>query len=138
MEINLLNDNLFNFYTTRVIILWILGLIAMYFNLFNKNLIGITLMFMLLTISLIGFIIVHIYPTYFYFPVNNYYMRGRELIATDILFHQLPPIIHIILLKIGFWKFDKTIIPIAVIINLIYLLIYLLQVNPYKIYLHKQ
>jgi hypothetical protein len=138
MIINLLKDNLLNFYTIRVIILWIIGLIVMSLNLFNKNLIGMTLMFMLVTISWIGFIIVHIYPKYFYFSVNNYYMRGRELIATDLLLHQLPPIIHLILLRIGFWKFDKTMIPMAIILNLIYFLIYLIQVNPYKIYLHKQ
>jgi hypothetical protein len=138
MIINLLKDNLMNFYTIRVITLWIIGLIVMSLNLFNKNLIGMTLMFMLVTISWIGFIIVHIYPKYFYFPVNNYYMRGRELIATDLLLHQLPPIIHLILLKVGFWTFDKTMIPIAIILNLIYFLIYLMQVNPYKIYLHKQ
>jgi hypothetical protein len=107
-------------------------------NLFNKNLIGMTLMFMLTTISLIGFIIVHIYPKYFYFPVNKYYMRGGELIVTDLLLHQLPSIIHLALLKVGFWTFDKTMIPLAIIINLIYLLVYLMQVNPYKIYLHKQ
>jgi hypothetical protein len=138
MEINLLKDNLLNFYTIRVIILWIIGLIVMSLNLFNKNLIGMTLMFMLVTISWMGFIIVHIYPTYFYFPVNNYYMKGKELIATDLLLHQLPPIIHLILLRIGFWKFDKTMIPIAIILNLIYFLVYLMQVNPYKIYLPKQ
>ena len=138
MKINLLKDNLLNFYTIRVIILWIIGLIVMSLNLFNKNLIGMTLMFMLVTISWIGFIIVHIYPKYFYFPVNNYYMTERELIVTDLLLHQLPPIIHLILLKVGFWTFDKTMIPIAIILNLIYFLIYLVQVNPYKIYLHKQ
>ena len=107
-------------------------------NLFNKNLIGMTLMFMLVTISWIGFIIVHIYPKYFYFPVNNYYMKGGELIITDLLLHQLPPIIHLILLKVGFWTFDKTMIPMAIILNLIYFLVYLMQVNPYKIYLHKE
>jgi hypothetical protein len=138
MEINLLKDNLLNFYTIRVIILWIIGLIVMSLNLFNKNLIGMTLMFMLVTISWMGFIIVHIYPKYFYFPVNNYYMRRGELIATDLLLHQLPWFIHLILLRIGFWTFDKTMIPIAIILNLIYLLVYLMQVNPYKIYLHKQ
>lgn len=138
MVFNLLKDNLLNFYTIRVIILWIIGLIVMSLNLFNKNLIGMTLMFMLVTISWIGFIIVHIYPRYFYFPVNNYYMRGRELIGIDLLLHQLPPIIHLILLKVGFWTFDKTMIPMAIIINLIYFLVYLMQVNPYKIYLHKQ
>ncbi len=136
MEINLINDNLLNFYTIRVIILWIIGLIVMTFNLINKNLIGMTLMFMLTTISWIGFIIVHIYPKYFYFPVNNYYMTGKELFITDILLHQLPWFIHLVLLKVGFWSFDKTMIPIALIINLIYLLFYLLQVNPFKIYLH--
>jgi hypothetical protein len=65
-------------------------------------------------------------------------MRGGELIGIDLLLHQLPPIIHLILLRIGFWKFDKTMIPMAIIINLIYFLVYLMQVNPYKIYLHKQ
>lgn len=138
MVINLLKDNLLNFYTIRVIILWIIGLIVMSLNLFNKNLIGMTLMFMLVTISWMGFIIVHIYPKYFYFPVNNYYMKGGELIITDLLLHQLPPIIHLILLKVGFWTFDKTMIPMAIIINLIYFLVYLMQVNPYKIYLHKE
>ncbi len=138
MLVNLLKDNLLNFYTIRVIILWIISLVYLFIsnNMWYKNLVGITMLFMLSIISWIGFTLVHIYPKYFYFPVNNYYMKGKEIIIFDILLHQLPFFIQLILLKLGVWSFNKSMIPLAIMINLIYFLIYILQVNPYKIYLH--
>jgi hypothetical protein len=134
--VNLLKENLLNFYTIRVLIIWIIGIILMYFNL-CKNLFGLTLLFMLINISLIGFIMTYIYPKYFYFPINNYYIKDKELYIVDLLFHHLPLISHLILLKINFWSFNKNLIPYAILINLLFFEIYILQINPFNIYIKK-
>ncbi len=132
--IDLFKENLLNFYSVRVLLVWIIGVILIYFNLF-KNLFGLTLLFMLITISIIGFIMTYIYPNYFYFPVNNYYLKNTELYITDLLVHHLPLIIHLILLKINFWSFNKNLISFAILINLLFFGIYILQINPFDIYI---
>lgn len=134
--LDLFKENLLNFYTVRVILVWIIGLILIYFNLFSQyynNLIGITLLFMLITISIIGFIMTYIYPKYFYLPVNNYYLKNKELYITDLLVHHLPLIIHLILLR----SFDKNLILYAILINLLFFGLYILQINPFDIYIKK-
>jgi len=134
--LDLFKENLLNFYTVRVIIIWFIGIILIYFNLF-KNLFGLTLLFMLITISIIGFIMTYIYPKYFYFPINNYYMKDKEAYIIDLLVHHLPLIIHLILLKINFWTFNANLIPSAILINLLFFGVYILQINPFDIYIKK-
>jgi hypothetical protein len=92
---------------------------------------------MLINISIIGFIITYIYPKYFYFPINNYYMKDKEAYIIDLLVHHLPLIIHLILLKINFWTFNANLIPSAILINLLFFEVYILQINPFNIYIKK-
>ncbi len=143
-SVDLLKENLLNFYTVRVLSLWVIGLL--YFcisrnNNTTRNLIGLTLLFMLITISVIGFIIFHIYPKYIYFPNNQYYLEDQKsLLWMNLLLHQLPLIIHLVLLYYGIWHwhFNKTLILGAILLNLIFLLIYILFVNPFDVYIPRK
>jgi hypothetical protein len=142
-SLDLLKENLFNFYTVRVLLLWIIGLI--YFSISRNNnklftnLIGLTLLFMLIIISIIGFIICHIYPRYIYFPNNEYYLDdNKSLFLMDLLLHQLPLIIHLVLLYYGVWHFDKTLVLAAMLLNSIFFIIYILFVNPFNVYVPRK
>ncbi len=133
-----------DFYTIRVIIAFIIiEIIILWLSLqststYNKKIIkilGVTILIGLCVISIMGFIIVYIYPRYIYLPILDYKLTGNKLILMDTFYHQLPLIIHLFLLMKKYWEFDTKYLKYGIIFNLIYLIIYLLNINPYKIYL---
>jgi hypothetical protein len=141
LSLDFSKEKLLNFYTVRVLVLWFIGLLYFWISSDNRirNTIGLTLLFMLIKISIIGFVIFHIYPRYIYFPVNKYYVEdSKSLFWIDLLLHQLPLIIHLVLLYYGVWNFDKKLILVAMLLNTIFFIIYLLFVNPFDIYIPRK
>jgi hypothetical protein len=128
--------NLLNFYTFWSNLLMIISVIfIIFFKKTNyKNLICLTVFIMLNIVSLIGFIITYIYPKYFYLKEINLLIKGNQAILLDFLIHQIPLIIYLILLYYNYWSFSKNLLLIAFLINILFLDIYLLFVNPFKIY----
>lgn len=131
--------NLFKFYTFWSNLLFILSLIFIMF--FKKthylSFIYLIIFVMLIIVSINGFILIYIYPKYLYVKDINLLIEGKEATILDFLFHQLPLIIYLILLYYNYWNFSKKLLPIAILINIIFLNAYLLYFNPFNIYLKK-
>jgi hypothetical protein len=89
---------------------------------------------MLFTISIVAAILVYIYPKYMNIPLLQYKLVGNELRVMDLFLHQMPLIIHVLLLSNKFWTFNMQYIVPAIIINLCFLILYLVKVNPFEIY----
>ena len=132
----LLDPRWFDFYTIRVLVISIIAeiIIISTSNNYIKNLLGMIILFMLSTISIIGAILVYIYPKYMNIPLLKYKLTGNELIIMDIFFHQLPLLIHLLLLSNKFWAFNIIYLEPSIIINLCFLIIYLIKINPFEIY----
>ena len=133
-----------DFYTTRILIAFIiLEIIVLLLSLqssstYNRkiiNILGITILIGLCIISIIGFILVYIYPKYIYLPVLDYKLTGKNLLIFDTFYHQLPLIIHLFLLMKNYWNVELKYLQYGIIFNLIYFIIYLLRINPFTIYL---
>lgn len=133
----LLDSRWLNFYTIRVLIITIIAEIIIIFtsNNYVRDFLGMIIFFMLFIISFIGGILVYIYPRYIDIPLLKYKLVGNELKIMDLFFHQLPLIIHLLLLSNKVWNFKKMYLEQAIIINLCFLIIYLINVNPFKVYM---
>ncbi len=135
---NYIKENLFIFYSIWGFTLWLIGTLIITSGILSKywnNLIGLSLLVMLIFINIIAFIIVHIYPKYLYFPNTNHYAKCSELYLIDIITHHLPLIINLILLYYGIWNYDSKLLLNAIIINLSILMVYLFLYNPFKVYI---
>jgi hypothetical protein len=135
---NYRKDNLFIFYSIWGFCIWLMGTLILSSKIVSKywiNLIGITLLILLIFINIMAFIIVHIYPKYLYFPINNHYAKCSELYLIDITTHHFPLIIHLILLYYGIWKFDLDLLLNGLIINVCIFMTYLFLYNPFKVYI---
>jgi hypothetical protein len=132
----LLDTRWFNFYTIRVLFISIIAeiIIITTSNRYIKDFLGMIILFMLFTISIVAAILVYIYPKYINIPLLQYKLVGNELRTMDLFFHQMPLIIHLFLLNYKFWSFNTQYIVPAIIINLCFLIIYLVKVNPFEIY----
>jgi hypothetical protein len=126
----------FNFYTIRVLVFSIIAeiIILSTSNRYIKNFLGMIILFMLFTISIVAAILVYIYPKYMNIPLLQYKLVGNELRVMDLFLHQMPLIIHVLLLSNKFWTFNMQYIVPAIIINLCFLILYLVKVNPFEIY----
>ena len=134
-----IKENLFIFYSIWGFTLWLIGTLIITSGILSKywnNLIGISLLVMLIFINIVAVIIVHIYPKYLYFPITNHYAKCSELYLIDIITHHLPLIITLLLLYFGIWNYDSNLIINAISINLCIFMIYLFLYNPFKVYLH--
>jgi hypothetical protein len=134
-------DNIWlDFYTFRTLIIWCIYLITIsIFSVsnYNKNLFGLVLLILIITISVGGIFIVYIYPKYIYSPLLDYVFKGKELITLDIIFHQLPLLIHILLMLNGYWSFSSNLLLESIIISLIWIIVYISFVNPFNVYFCK-
>jgi hypothetical protein len=133
-----IKENLFRFYSIWGLCLWLIGTLIITSGILSKywnNLIGISLLVILIFINIVAVIIVHIYPKYLYFPVNNHYAKCYELYFIDIITHHLPLIITLLLLYFGIWNYDSNLIINAISINLCIFMVYLFLYNPFKVYL---
>ncbi len=131
------NNSWLDFYTIRTLIIWCIYLIIIsLFSIsnYNKNLFGQVLLILIITISLGSIFIVYIYPKYIYLPLLNYVVKDNELIILDIIFHQIPLLIHILLMLNGYWSFSSNLLLESIIISLIWILVYILYVNPFNVY----
>ncbi len=134
----LLQFNYTDYYTHRTHILWIISLIIILSCSFNgkyNDLIGLIMLIMLGLVSAVGFFLTYIYPRYIYIEKSNFVIKGYYLKILDLLFHHVPLIIHIILLKKGYWKYQSKLLMIAILINVISLILFVLFVNPFKMYM---
>ena len=132
-------ENLFIFYSIWGFTLWLIGTLIITSGILSKywnNLIGISLLVMLIFINIVALIIVHIYPKYLYFPITNHYAKCYELYLIDIITHHLPLIITLLLLYFDIWNYDSNLIINAISINLLIFMVYLFLYNPFKVYLH--
>ena len=131
--------NLFKFYTFWSNLLFILSLIFIMFfkKTYYLSFIYLIIFVMLIIVSINGFILTYIYPKYLYVKDINLLIEGKEATILDFLFHQLSLIIYLILLYYNYWNFSKKLLPIAILINIIFLNTYLLYFNPFDIYLKK-
>ena len=138
-EIEWKKVSLFKFYTFWSNLLFILSLIFMMFlkKTYYLNLIYLIIFVMLNIVSVIGFILTYIYPKYFYIKDINLLIEGKQAKTLDLIIHQIPLIIYLILLYYNYWSFSKKLLPIAILINIIFLDTYLLYFNPFNIYLKK-
>ena len=138
-EIEWKKVSLFKFYTFWSNLLFVLSLIFMVFlkKTYYLNLIYLIIFVMLNIVSVIGFILTYIYPKYLYVKDINLLIEGKEATILDFLFHQLPLIIYLILLYYNYWSFSKKLLPIAILINILFLNTYLLYFNPFNIYFKK-
>ncbi len=133
-----LKENLFIFYSIWGFSIWLIFTLLLTSNIlpfYWNNLIGLSLVLMFIFINIIAIIIVHIYPKYLYFPINNHYAKYGELYLIDIMTHHLPLIITLILLYYGIWNYDSKLILNAIVINLFIIMTYLLLYNPFEVYL---
>ena len=135
------SHNWFDFYTIRTLTIWSIYILIMMFCTYNnnywKNLFGLVLLILLITISLGSIFIVYIYPKYIYLPLLNYTIKGNELYIVDIVFHQIPLILHVLAMMNHYWVFSPNLLQISIIISLIWIIMYLLFVNPFNIYFCK-
>lgn len=135
------SNNHFDFYTIRTLTIWsIYILIILLFNFNNnywKNLFGLVILILLITVSLGSIFIVYIYPKYIYVPLLNYILQGNELYIIDIIFHHIPLILHVLLMLNNYWVFSYDLLHNSIIISLIWIIVYLLFVNPFNIYFCK-
>ena len=134
-------ENLLRFYSIWGFTLWLIGTLIITSNVLSKywtNLIGITILFMLIFINIIAIIIVHIYPRYLYFPITKHYAKCSELYLIDIITHHIPLIITLVLLYFGIWNYDSNLIINAIIINLSIFMVYLFLFNPFTVYLRNK
>jgi hypothetical protein len=134
----LLQFNYTDYYTHRTHILWIISLIIILSGAFSqryRDLIGLTLLIMLGLVSLCGFFLTYIYPRYIYLEKSNFTIKGWILRFLDLLFHQIPLVIHVVLLKKGYWVYENSLLMNAILINIISLIFFVLFVNPFKIYM---
>ncbi len=132
------SHNWLDFYTIRGLVLWILGtiiIISCPISNYFKDLIGMIILILLLTISIVGFIIAYIYPCYMYVPILQYLFKGNELKLIDLVFHQTPLAIHLLLLYNGYWKISYNVFYESIIFNLCWFIIYIMFHNPFEIYL---
>lgn len=92
---------------------------------------------MLIIVSIGGFILTHIYPKYIYLKKINLLIKGKEAFRLDIILHQLPLIIYLCFLYYNkiYISFNRNLLGLALLINILILDIYLLYVNPFDIYL---
>ena len=82
---------------------------------------------MLNIVSVIGFIMTYIYPKYFYIKDINLLIKGKQAKILDFLLDQIPLIIYLILLYYNYWSFLKKLLPIAILINIIFIYNYLFK-----------
>ena len=133
--------NFLDFYTVWSYIILIISIIMIllfknFINLYNKNLLALTVLIMLIIVSIGGFILTHIYPKYIYLKKINLLIKGKEAFKLDILLHQIPLIIYLgFLYYNNYLNFSRQLLLKAILINIIILDIYLLYVNPFDIYL---
>ena len=143
MENKIKKLNFLDFYTIWSHIILIISIIMIllfknFINKYYKNLLALTILIMLIIVSIGGFILTRIYPKYFYLKKINLLIKGKEAFIVDIIFHQIPLIIYLgFLYYYNYLGFSKTLLGLAVLINIIILDIYLLYVNPFDIYLPK-
>lgn len=134
----LLQFNYTDYYTHRTHILWIISLIIILSGVFTnqyRDLIGLTMLIMLVLVSFCGFFLTYIYPRYIYLEKSNFTIKGWFLRLLDLVFHHVPLIIHIVLLNKGYWYFEQRLLMSAILINIISLIFFVLFVNPFKIYM---
>ena len=135
------SHNHFDFYTIRTLAIWSIYILILLLFKFNNNywinLFGLVILILLITISLGSIFIVYIYPKYIYLPLLNYILKGNELYIIDILFHHIPLILHVLLMMNKYWVFSYDLLPNSIIISLIWIIVYLLFVNPFNIYFCK-
>lgn len=135
---NYTKENLLRFYSIWGVLIWLsvtIFLISHKLSKYWNNLIGMSLLFMLIFINIIAIIIVHIYPKYLYFPITKHYAKCSELYFIDIITHHTPLIITLVLLYYGIWNYDSNLIINAIIINLSIFMVYLFLFNPFTVYL---
>ena len=126
------SHNWMDFYTIRTLTLWTMYILIILLFKINsnywKNLFGLILLILLITISLGSIFIVYIYPKYIYLPLLDYLIKGNELYIVDIIFHQIPLILHILLMMNNYWIFSYQLLPTSFVISLIWIILYLLFV----------
>lgn len=135
------NQSWLDFYTIRGLLLWILGTIIILtcsISNYFRDFIGTSILILLLTISIIGFILVYIYPRYIYLPIPQYFLKDRKLRLMDLVLHQTPLSIHLLLMLKGYWELSKGVILDSILFNLCWLIFYLLFNNPFNIYLCRE
>ena len=110
-----------------------------FINSYNKNLLALIILIMLIIVSICSFILTHIYPKYIYLKKLNILIKGKEAVIIDIIYHHIPLIIYIGFLYYNknYLNFSKKLLLQAILINIIILDIYLLYINPFDIYLPK-
>lgn len=86
-----------------------------------------SLLFLSIIVSIVGFIITYIYPKELKIPYLNLIIKGIHLKLFDLLCHQVPLILLLIL-------YDKKIKNDNLIFALVIIVLYLLFNNPIKIY----
>jgi hypothetical protein len=134
----LLQFNYTDYYTHRTHMLWIISLIIILSGTFSqktRDLIGLTMLIMLVLVSFCGFFLTYIYPKYIYLEKSNFVIKGLLLNGLDLLFHHVPLIIHLVLLKKGYWNLEPGLLMTAILINIISLIFFVLFVNPFKMYM---
>lgn len=127
-----------DYYTIRTLILWIISLIIILTGIFSqksRDFIGLTMLIMLGIVSFGGFFITYIYPRYVYVAKYNLTFKGWLLRTLDLFFHHAPLIIHIMLLKKGYWNYEPSFLMYTILINIASLILFVLFVNPFEIYM---
>ena len=120
-EIEWKKVSLFKFYTFWSNLLFVLSLIFMVFlkKTYYLNLIYLIIFVMLNIVSVIGFILIYIYPKYFYIKDINLLIEGKQAKILDFIIHQIPLIIYLILFYYNYWSFSKKLLAIAILINML-------------------
>lgn len=130
------------FYTFWVQIIWLIGLIfsLFIFSGYKADLIGSTLLVMVILVSIGGFFIGNIYPKVFCYKHHNntFCLTRNATILIDIIAHHIPLMIHILLIYYGYWDIQKEYIMTGILITIITLIIYISVENPFKIYFSQE
>ena len=82
------------------------------------------------TVAFLGFILTYIYPKQITLKPLNYVIKGDKLQIVDLICHQLPFIIFLVM-------YDKNIKPDSLLFASITILVYIILFNPFKIYDYK-
>lgn len=122
LNLNTFLKIIFTYFTFWSIILQIL-----YYSNFVK-IYQESILYIALIVSLVGFIITYIYPKRLNIKYNIIgEIKGKTLQIYDLVFHQLP-------LLLLLYNYDHTIPPDNFNFLLITIIVYLILLNPFKIY----
>lgn len=89
-----------------------------------------SMLYIVLLVSIGGFVIVYINPKYILIPYFNIKIKGRLLRIADVIFHHLPLILFL-------WLYDSSIKADNLYFLFIVLIFYIILINPFMTYRFK-